>query len=47
MKEWNEYKAKLQLTLKDLEFARAPVVTNEIEYDSYVMHMSNLATLQT
>lgn len=47
VKEWNKFKAKLEQALKDVEFARAPVVSEETKCDRCVVHMSNLATLQT
>lgn len=43
--EQNEYKAMLESALKDLEFSRLLIVTNEIECDSCVVHMSNFSTL--
>ena len=42
------YKDKLEVTLKELEFAKSiVVVSNEAECDSCAIHLSNFATLQT
>jgi hypothetical protein len=45
--ERNELKAKLETTLKNLESPRVPIMFQETECGHYVMHMSNLSTLQT
>lgn len=43
-----EYKCKYKSTLKELESARASIlVFDETECDEYVIHMSNIITLQT
>jgi hypothetical protein len=43
-----EYKDKLEVALKELEFAMsAMVVSDEAECDSCAIHISNFATLQT
>lgn len=42
VKEKNELEAKLEQVLKDLEFVRAPILSD----NSCTVHMSNLATLQ-
>jgi hypothetical protein len=38
MKERNEFKAKLEQALKDLKFARAPVVSEEMELSAIAAH---------
>jgi hypothetical protein len=43
--EQNEYKAMLECALKDLEFSRSSIVTDEMECDSCGVHMSNFSTL--
>jgi hypothetical protein len=45
--ERNELKAKLETTLKNLDSPRVPIMFQETECGHYVMHMSNLSTLQT
>jgi hypothetical protein len=45
--EKNNYKARLKSVLMDLEFVKAPIVSDEVECDSCVVQKSNLATLQT
>lgn len=47
VKERNEHKAKLELVLKDLEFAWSSIVIDETEYNICVVHMSNFSTMQT
>ena len=43
-----EYKEKLEVVLKELEFAKSFVIVfEESECDACAVHMSNLATLQT
>jgi hypothetical protein len=45
--ERNDYKARLKSALMDLEFAKAPIMSDEVECDSCAIHKSNLATLET
>jgi hypothetical protein len=47
VKEQNKYKSKLELSIKDLEFARALVVFDEDEYDTCGENMLNFVFLQT
>jgi hypothetical protein len=47
VKERNEYNAKVDSVLNDLQFAREPIVLDEAKCDSYAVHMSNLDTMQT
>ena len=47
VREKNELRAKLEQALKDLEFARAPIVSDETECNSCAIHMSSFSTLQT
>ena len=43
-----EYKDKLEVALKELEFAKSVVVVSkEAECDACATHMSNFATLQS
>jgi hypothetical protein len=47
-RERNEFKAKLETTLRELEFAKAVmVVSNETECGACAIHMTNLSNLQT
>ena len=40
-----EYKDKLEVALKELEFAKSVVVVSDkVEYDACAVHMSNFAT---
>ena len=43
--ERKEYKDKLEVALKELEFAKSVVVVSDgAEYDACAVHMSNFAT---
>jgi len=48
-REREEFKDKLEITLKELEEAKkhAIVVYDEVECDEYAVHMSNLTDLQS
>jgi hypothetical protein len=47
-RERNDFKAKLETTLRELEFAKADVVvSDETECDACDIHMTNLSNLQT
>jgi hypothetical protein len=47
-RERNNFKAKLETALRELEFAKAiVVVSDEIECDAYAIHITNLSNLQT
>jgi hypothetical protein len=47
-RERNDFKAKLETTLRELEFAKAAVVvSDETECDACAIHMTNLSNLQT
>jgi hypothetical protein len=47
-RERNNFKAKLETALRELEFAKAAVVvSDETECDACAIHMTNLSNLQT
>lgn len=46
-RERNDLQTRLEMSIKDLEFLRAFIVFEETECYSCVVHMPNLATMQT
>ena len=48
VRERKEYRAKLEVVLKELEIAKSDAaVSDEVECDTCAIHMSNFASLQT
>jgi hypothetical protein len=48
VRESNDFKAKLETTLRELEFAKAiVVVSDETKCEACAIHMANLSNLQT